>query len=557
MTSILGPEWNISSEGINIITENGTIKNYNKVLGSALNTDLKEIGNPILSKELIKENTSKLVLQIQKIRNISAPKANEESQAAPRMLKLILTDGDSNTQALEISTINSISRNHTPPGTKLLINNAAIVSGYILLDPTNCSVLGGKVPHLVEKWEIAKSIQRNKRRNSATEGGPPPWVNFGMKIQTGNQDSNFKSLGAKSKEIIKDNTEFELQRQGAIAEATAGAVRKVFGGRVKQNVQPAVNNQNKPNKNYQEKNKNKARTGSKEKDVEEKPVKPSEKVSLFAFLEDKLPLNENHNTAAHANFGETQNYIKNQSINANKYNDIQTKPSPQNYRYPIRNQQNYNDKFPSSQSKYERDNVQQNINQGNYSDKYSNSPRQLQYNKEESTNNVNPRQYEKAKQQNRTESGSFNKPPQNNYNTQRDINDLSNNVNKMSLNSEFASRSLRQHLNLSTTSRNGDELPRNESTQNHKFNIGDECMAKYWEDGKFYNAIITAITDKTYAVKFKGYGNIEEILKSDCSAVRSNNHSQNHNQYLNRRQDHMNRPYSGSVEFRRSNRNYN
>lgn len=81
------------------------------------------------------------------------------------MLKLILTDGDSHVQAIEISTINSISRNHTPPGTKLLINNANVISGYILLNSNNCTVLGGKVPHLVEKWEIAKSIQRNKRGN--------------------------------------------------------------------------------------------------------------------------------------------------------------------------------------------------------------------------------------------------------------------------------------------------------------------------------------------------------------------------------------------------------
>lgn len=81
------------------------------------------------------------------------------------MLKLILTDGDSHVQAIEISAINSISRNHTPPGTKLLINNAKVVSGYILLNSNNCTVLGGKVPHLVEKWEIAKSIQRNKRGN--------------------------------------------------------------------------------------------------------------------------------------------------------------------------------------------------------------------------------------------------------------------------------------------------------------------------------------------------------------------------------------------------------
>lgn len=126
---------------------------------------MKEIGSPVLTKELAKQKTSKFVLQIQKIRNISAPKANEDSQAAPRMLKLILTDGDSHVQAVELNAINSISRNHTPPGTKLLINNASVTGGYILLNSSCCKVLGGRVPHLIEKWEIAKSIQRNKRGN--------------------------------------------------------------------------------------------------------------------------------------------------------------------------------------------------------------------------------------------------------------------------------------------------------------------------------------------------------------------------------------------------------
>ncbi|XP_018579171.1 tudor domain-containing protein 3 isoform X2 [Anoplophora glabripennis] len=573
MTSILGSDWNISSDGINVITENGSIKDYNKVLALALNIDLKEIGSPVLTKELAKQRTSKLVLQIQKIRNISAPKANEDSQAAPRMLKLVLTDGDNHVQAIEITTINSISRNNTPPGTKILINNASVVSGYILLNSNNCTVLGGKVPHLVEKWEIARSIQRNKRGNSPNEDGPPPWVNFGTKIQTGDQDGNFKSLGIKNKEAAKDNSEFELQRQGAIAEASAGAVRKVFGGRVKQNVQPIISNQNRPNKERQEKVKFKGKSLTKEKDVEDKPVRPSEKVSLFAFLEDKLPLSENQTTAKSTSSTESQNNPRNLSLNANKHYEGQNKPySQQNYHYQNYNQQNYNDKHPAAQNRYEKNNSQQNMNQysskpfdkqqsNNYSkypyhNKQDNSPKP--FDKQQSNNyskypnhdnqdniNSNPRQYEKPKQSSKVSQG--------NCNTQKeDQNDLSNNMNKMSLNSQFASRSLRQHLNLGPVKKSEEPSKRNEVVQNSTFNIGDECMAKYWEDGKFYNAVITAITDRTYAVRFKGYGNIEEILKTDCFPVSSSNNKQNYGQnQSNRRYDQ-----NGSVEFRRSNRNY-
>lgn len=124
---------------------------------------MKEICKPVLLSEMAKEKTSKIVLQIQKIKNVSAPKANEESQAAPRLLKLSLTDGETYVQALEVLPLNLISRNNTPPGTKLLINNAKVSLGYLLLTPSNCTLLGGKVPALIEKWELAKNIKNTQR----------------------------------------------------------------------------------------------------------------------------------------------------------------------------------------------------------------------------------------------------------------------------------------------------------------------------------------------------------------------------------------------------------
>ena len=53
-------------------------------------------------------NQGNIVLQIQKIRNVAAPKGNEESRTAPRMLKLSLTDGKNNFQALEVEHISTL-----------------------------------------------------------------------------------------------------------------------------------------------------------------------------------------------------------------------------------------------------------------------------------------------------------------------------------------------------------------------------------------------------------------------------------------------------------------
>lgn len=49
-----------------------------------------------------------LVLQVAKMRNVSAPKAFEESGGAPRMLRVSLTDGSNMVQGLEVQNIKTL-----------------------------------------------------------------------------------------------------------------------------------------------------------------------------------------------------------------------------------------------------------------------------------------------------------------------------------------------------------------------------------------------------------------------------------------------------------------
>lgn len=56
------------------------------------------------------------------------------------------------------------------------------------------------------------------------------------------------------------------------------------------------------------------------------------------------------------------------------------------------------------------------------------------------------------------------------------------------------------------------------------FKVGDRCLAKYWEDEKYYNAEIQAVTDKTCVVHFPEYGNYEEVLHTDCLPITDANH---------------------------------
>ncbi|KAG8231528.1 hypothetical protein J437_LFUL008069, partial [Ladona fulva] len=209
-----------------------------------------------------------------------------------------------------------------------------MMHGLLLLRPHHLEVLGGRVTALVEKWELNRSLAKHSRNWCGEEGTAPPWIPFGQKILRANpQDRNFKSLDVGNKEN-KENPEFEAQRKDAIAEAAKAGCKKVFGGGNKQmldhNVQQIVDmgftvsqaeyalRQNKNNVDRalrglqrraeeQQKGKEASKGVSKEEGgreerggrrharrggerEEEGLSKPSGNLSLFDFLEDKLPI---------------------------------------------------------------------------------------------------------------------------------------------------------------------------------------------------------------------------------------------------------------------------
>ncbi|BES98955.1 DUF1767 [Nesidiocoris tenuis] len=229
--------WILPPDGLKTLTEDGKLVNKQDVIKKALNTDIRDVGGCGFPAELSKAKSETfngpIVVQVVKIRNISAPKANEESQAAPRMLKLILTDGTQVLPAIEITPISHVNLN-TPPGTKLLLKGEIILScGFLQLNTDQVQMLGGIVTNLVEKWTVSRNLAKHTRGRYGIEGGPPPWIPFGEKMGPTNlTDKNFKSLDDGSKEN-KDNDEFEAQRRDAIAEAGKTVVKKVFGGGTK------------------------------------------------------------------------------------------------------------------------------------------------------------------------------------------------------------------------------------------------------------------------------------------------------------------------------------
>ncbi|XP_060732810.1 tudor domain-containing protein 3 [Tachysurus vachellii] len=210
------------------------------ILNVALNTDLRSIGKGFLPADInsgrVEEVKGPCVLQVLKVRNVAAPKEHEESQTAPRMLRLQMTDGQTTCAGLEFKHLSKISLN-TPPGTKVkLLGTVPVKNGFLLLDDCRIADLGGEVDHLIEKWELQRSLAKHSRSNIGAEGGPPPFVPFGQKcvrkdeVDSRTLDQKKTLQSSNASKAANENDEFEKQRIAAIAEVAKSKETRTFGG---------------------------------------------------------------------------------------------------------------------------------------------------------------------------------------------------------------------------------------------------------------------------------------------------------------------------------------
>ncbi|XP_029599968.1 tudor domain-containing protein 3 isoform X3 [Salmo trutta] len=247
--------WYLTDEGIEELKRTSEKPTANYIIRIALNSDLRPIGRKFLPADINSGRVEKdrclsscpthshhqlegpCVLQVQKVRNASAPKDNEESQGAPRMLRLQMTDGHTNAVGLEFKHLSQISLD-TPPGTKVkILGTVQVKNGILLLDDSKISVLGGEVDHMMEKWELQRSLAKHSRSNIGREGGAPPFVPFGQKCVR-NEEVDSRELDTRktlvSTSVVKtadENEEFEKQRLAAIAEVAKNKEgTRTFGG---------------------------------------------------------------------------------------------------------------------------------------------------------------------------------------------------------------------------------------------------------------------------------------------------------------------------------------
>lgn len=235
ITKFQGEGWSLSQEAIeDWINDSGGSLTMHQAQQEILNTDIKEIGAPCLPSEIHKANSinGPLVVQVSKVRNLSAPKAFQESGGAPRMLGVTFTDGTNFCTGIEMQNIKAISLK-LAPGTKVKLNGKInINNGFLFLTPNNISVIGGMVEELYSKWKLALSVGKYSVRSAHVLGGsgPPPWVPFGKGINKVYEELNkFKAL--KDPQVkTEEEDKFEMERKQTVQELAKDGTIKVFGG---------------------------------------------------------------------------------------------------------------------------------------------------------------------------------------------------------------------------------------------------------------------------------------------------------------------------------------
>ncbi|RUS20195.1 hypothetical protein BC937DRAFT_86194 [Endogone sp. FLAS-F59071] len=98
------------------------------------------------------------------VRRLYVERSQDEQPIFPKaMLKLTLTDGTQEVQAMEYKLIPVLSMN-TPLGLKILVKSPRILRGVLILEPHNIEILRGPLPELRGKDIIEEVTRRLKAR---------------------------------------------------------------------------------------------------------------------------------------------------------------------------------------------------------------------------------------------------------------------------------------------------------------------------------------------------------------------------------------------------------
>lgn len=129
------------------------------IILDCLQVDLRSVSQGTLPEDINKTKYENIpggiVLQLQKVKNLSSPKYQEIfNNPNPSIMKFVLTDGMQSVQGVAMEAIPSLHLN-TLPGSKILLTGEVeIAHCFLMLTQENTSYIGGRVEQLIEKWEL-------------------------------------------------------------------------------------------------------------------------------------------------------------------------------------------------------------------------------------------------------------------------------------------------------------------------------------------------------------------------------------------------------------------
>eukprot|EP00892_Ulva_mutabilis_P003008 jgi/Ulvmu1/12708/UM095_0012.1 len=133
-----------------------------------LHVDLRKRGIGMLPENILTQKVGHiqgpLIVQASEVVDVSRPSYNA-SNSGDGVLFCTLDDGRIKGSAVALKAASCPLSTQTAPGTKLLIFDAEIEHGLIILDTACIQVLGGRVDNLADAWEAQQNYTRVKRMN--------------------------------------------------------------------------------------------------------------------------------------------------------------------------------------------------------------------------------------------------------------------------------------------------------------------------------------------------------------------------------------------------------
>lgn len=479
--------------------------------------DIRNYSVPVLADRLNKQLgvfKGPLVLQIVKTRNVSYPKVSDYSYTEG-LIKTQLTDGHTNVFALQFDPIPDLNT-ETPPGTKVCLSDAIrIENGMLIINSRTCSVLGGNVNLLVEKWNVEKNFALKSNRN--TDSAAPKWIPFskaiGERSEMQRANTPSRSTGkpfrandviANSKKVVKDSENddgFSAARKANIEQVKDYTTAKKFApSQIRLNNMsiansplPRSNNDTQKGKKFQTrteqpqrpqrnvgiKGRGYRRNNESDEEDESNTQRPSASLTLFDFVTSQVPV-----TPQNAN-SISQQYDQAQSI-------PKSVPLIPNTRYNYRGDENRQRQDHSEFDKKGRDQGRVSVSGPAISEVRNPKYYPRQDKKQMGFSYGTTRVTDDAAARSGYLSNSANFPP---------VEAASSDLRSLYINSTIKNTQKEQNRPINQFSLPG--MP--------KWKTGDKCLAP-WTDGQFYmSTVISVGPPGMCTVKYDEYGNFEVL----------------------------------------------